>query len=379
MKNVAMLSQGLAALLAASVILLPVQKAHACGGLVQPTTGTVSQSGQLAILSLHDQVTDVVLTLDVPEAGNDFGVIVPVPAEPTIDDEPVSTTALASLEELTRPVVGFPDSDDTGGGCACGVGDALAGGGDKRGVIVGDPVNIGPVTAQWISGANGDAVGDWLATEGFVLPDGGQALVDEYVNDGLSFLAFKRNDTDTGAARVGVHFTLDGDHRAYALKMTRLGAGETMSFTIFVAAAEATGPDFPYGALRIADLDGDLAQTDYPAAVKKAVDALDGKAFVVETATPASDLAGLGFELIIPSNSVVTRLSTVADPANLDADVSFTARAPGNLEELPAAGVTTTSTPLLPPPRVDLSLAALLLALCVAVVARRRDDVGAAA
>ena len=100
-------------LLVATLVLacaLPESDAEACGGLVQGESGSVAQDGQLSVLSIVDDHTDVILTLDVPDASNAFGVIVPVPEEPVIDAEPVSTDALTALDESTRPTF-FVESD----------------------------------------------------------------------------------------------------------------------------------------------------------------------------------------------------------------------------------------------------------------------------
>ncbi len=318
-----------------ATVLGPAARARACGGLLQPEAGTVAQAGQVALLVVDRGKTGVVLTLDVPDAGNAFGVLVPVPGEPDIDPQPVSDEALTALEARTRPVVGV--RDDGGGDPGFGCGLPLSGSRDfaaeDTGVLVGDRVAVGPVSAQWVSGETGAAVSDWLAQEGFVLPAGGQAIVDGYVNGGLSFLAFTRNDTASGAARVGVHFTLDGDHRAYALQMSTLGAADAMAFTIFVATddPDGTAPDSPYAALTVAQLDAGLLHSDYAAAVKKGVAAVGGKAFVVETKAKAGDLFGDGVLAgLVPDGHTITRMSSVAAPADLDADVTFTSKAPSD-------------------------------------------------
>ncbi|HEY4223170.1 MAG TPA: DUF2330 domain-containing protein, partial [Myxococcota bacterium] len=319
--------------LALLVVILAAALAHAppsraCGGLLQPVTGTVSQSGQLGLIVVDQNKTSVVLTLDVPDASNAFGVLVPVPSQPTIDDQPVSTDALAALEERTRPVVGFKDEGDNsdGGLFSCG---GVAGGAPQKGlgVDVGAPIAIGPVTAQYVSGADGNAVADWLTQQGFALPDGAQAIIDSYTNSGLSFVAFTRNESSAGAARVGVHFTVDGDHRAYALQMTKLGASQALAFTIFVATSDSlgVGPDSPYQAITVAQLDQDLAQSDYQGAVQKGVQAVGGKAFVVETSVLASTLFSDGvLGDLVPQGHTITRMSSVLDASDLDADVTFT-------------------------------------------------------
>ena len=359
---------------AAVLVVAPVQRAHACVALLQAQGGVVEQNGQVAILSAHDGVTDNIFVIDVPAAGNAFGVLIPVPEEPVIDPNEVSTAAIDALEASTRPTFERGAADGDSGGCGCGVplsGDAL---GVNRGVITGDPVDIGPVTAQWVSGTAGNAVADWLADQGFVLPAGADAVLDAYTNQGLGFLAFTRNETSTGAARVGVKFTLDGDRRVYALRMSQIGSAALMGFTIFVGheGDAALAPDAPYAQIGVDELGdgGIIADGDYKGAVATAVSEAGGKAFVVESSGPAANLSSDAAALFA-SGAFVTRLSTVAAPAELDSDVTFTTASTETVQTF--TGLAQPWQPPLPP-RPDLSLSFLLLWLGMRLAARLRLD-----
>jgi Uncharacterized protein conserved in bacteria (DUF2330) len=352
----------LVSLIAVFVIVAPAPRARACVALLQQQGGVVEQHGQVSILSVHDDVTDQVFVIDVPAAGNDFGLLIPVPEQPTIDTTPVSTDAIDALELATRPSFSTGEVSDEGGGCGCA--SALAGDFDNRkGVVEGEAVDIGPVTAQWVSGAQGNAIVDWLDENGFTLPAGAEAVIDGYANTGMSFVAFKRNETSTGAARVGVRFTLSGDRRAYALGMSKVGSSSSMAFTIFVATDSdaAVAPDAPYAELGAADLGdgGIIADGDYRGAVAAAVAEADNAAFVIETFGPAADLPADAAALFA-SGAFVTRVSTVVDPSALTSDVTFTSTASTTPQSFAAL-----SLPDLRPwqPRLDLSLSLLLLAL----------------
>lgn len=344
-------------LVTSAVVVAPAPRARACVALIQEQGGVVQQGGQLAILSVHEDVTDNIFVIDVPAADNAFGVLIPVPAEPVISPEPVATDAIDALESTTRPliVVGGAAAEDSGCGCARTLGgDALN---DKGFVVEGEAVDIGPITAQWVSGTGGNDVAQWLADKGFVLPAGADAVLDDYTDVGMSFLAFTRNGTSAGPARVGVKFTLDGDRRVYALKMAKVGCAARMGFTVFVATASdaPVAPDAPFAQLSVralGDTDG-----DYAGAVASLV--AGEKAFVIETFGPVSNLPPAAAALFAPG-AYVTRLSTVVDPQALDADVTFTATADDEPQAFtglaaPARGPTV--------PRLDVSLSFLLVML----------------
>ncbi len=361
-------SLAVAAALCAAAFARP---AVACGGVVQPPTGTVAQKGQTSLIVVDGARTHVVLTINVPTADNAFGVLAVVPAQPVIDPNPVSTSALDLIEARTRPIIGSVPAADDGGGCACGSGLA---GADSKGIVTGELVEIGPVTAQWVSGQTGNAVADWLTDNDFELPAGGAEILQRYTDRGSSFLAFKRNATaGTGAARIGVRFTLDGDHRAYALQMATLGAAPELALTIFVATRAAVGPDAPYQAVTVDQLDDTLLKAgDYEGAVRQAVREKGGKAFVVETQALASAI-GTDVELagIIPQELVVTRLSTIAQTRDLTDDVTFTADAPQGVGPI-VGGWLMLDGSAPPMPRLDLALWALSVVLARVALKKRR-------
>jgi hypothetical protein len=304
--------------------------ARACGGGVVTTqAGTVGADTQRIFLSVRGGSTDVVTQVRVPSTTADYGVLIPVPAEPTLDPTPVSMADLDNLERKTAPdiLIGAAASDD-GPACACGGASnkSAARGGS---VQVSAPIAIGPVTAVSLTADSGDAINGWLAQNGFAIPPADQPIVDAYSGPGHFFIALRRNDTAaTGdATSVGVHFTLPGDQRALPLGFARLGAASTVSFTVVVAATDVVGPAAPFEALTIDDLDAaTLRTTGYASAVTAAVAAHDGHAFVMEGSWMASGIAAdIGGRIgsLIAADSHVTRLSTVLPASALTGDVAF--------------------------------------------------------
>lgn len=289
---------------------------------------------QRVFISVRGGRTEIVTQVTVPRSQEDFGVLIPLPAMPAIDPAPVPAQALDRLEELTRPTI-FGGDDGGGIGCACG---ASKGGDEARGgVMVGPPVEIGPVTAMTLTADTGDALNDWLATNGFTLDEAGRALVSEYTSPGRAFVALKRSVAapSTGATSVGVHFSLPGDQRALPLRFARVGASDEVSFTVFVFADAAVAPTPPFAALTLADLDRKLLQgTNYANALRAAVQGKDGKAFVLEGVRTVNQL-GLASELarLVDPAAKMTRLSTIIRSEKLTADAHLDGHVPGTVPD----------------------------------------------
>jgi len=302
--------------------------ARACGGgVVTLPAATVGADGQRIMIAVQGGMTDVVTQIGVPMTSADYGVLIPVPDEPTLDPTPVSSPELDTLFSVTMPQV--DSSTDSGCGCPLAAGSADKSGSSVGAARVSAPVAIGPVTAVTLTADTGDAINTWLADNGFAIPAGDQALVSAYAGTGRYFIAIRRNDTTASGdpTSVGVHFTLAGDQRGLPFRFVRMGAGPTVGITVLVVSDAAVAPSAPFAALTLHDLNGSLVKSSgYAAAVTAAVAAHGNHAFVVEGIFHDSDFK---FEKIpsllrfIPAGASLTRLSTLVPADALDTDVVF--------------------------------------------------------
>ncbi len=305
------------------------------GGGVASQAGVVTNSQRVFISVRAAGTTDIVAQIAVPQTSADYGVLIPVPSEPTLDSSPVSSADMDSLDQSTRPSINHYSTGSSDSGCGClGAGandDDSSATGSGNGVVVSDPVEIGPVIAVSLTGDNADAVRGWLTDNGFALPDDDAATLGGYVGDGRYFIAIRRRDNAaTGApSSIGVHYTLVGDHRTLSLGFTRIGAAPKLAFTVFLAAPQTTGPSAPFSALTLDELDSaPLRRGDYAGAVEAAVKAHDSKAFVLENATQFSRVVtfGSGLARFADANVMLTRATTVVARENLSDDVIFGTR-----------------------------------------------------
>lgn len=301
--------------------------AFACGGGgIASQAGVVVDSQRVVISTRASGTTDIVAQISVPQTSSDYGVLIPVPSEPTLDREPVATSDLTSLDEATRPRI-LVETGGGSSGCGCGTvaGDSK-GSAPTRGVTAGPPVEIGPVVAVSLTGDSDAAILAWLADNGFLLPADASATLASYVGPGNYFIAIRRSDSAATFApsSIGIHYSLKGDHRKLSLAFTRIGAAETMAYTVFLGASEAIGPTAPFAALTLNDLDATaLRQDNYRGAIQSAVAARGSKAFVLESSSTASSVVPPGLAHLFDAGAVVTRATTVVSREELSEDVVF--------------------------------------------------------
>ena len=262
----------------------------------------------------------MITQIGVPNTTADYGVLIPLPSEPTLDSTPVASADIDNLDRQTAPRL-IPIRQQRGRHPGSRLRLRLDQGRrehrrNEPGVRVSAPVAIGPVTAVTLTADTGDAINGWLADNGFVIPAADQSLVADYAGPGRYFIAIRRSDTAATHApsSVGVHFTLAGDQRGLPMRFARLGGAPTVAFTVFVAAYTVAAPADPFAALTIDDLDrGTLNNTGYAGAVSKAVSAHGNHAFVLEGSWSVPTVpGGLGPSLapFMNARQTLTRMST---------------------------------------------------------------------
>ena len=309
-------------------------QARACGGggVAGPAVAGVVANSQRVVISVRDNgTTDMVVQVGVPDTSADYGVLIPTPSEPSVDPAPIAEEVLDELDKSSRPTIYDIEPDtDTSSGCSCVPIAGSSGGKDNGGssVTASQPTNVGPVTATVVTATDATALNQWLAASGFVIPDEQQDLVASYVGPGRYFIAVKRSDAAVthGPTSIGLHYTLQGDHRLLSLAFARLGAAPTVGFTVFLCARTPTKPTAPFQSLTINDLDPALLfKNDYQGAIQAAVRQRGGAAFVIE----AYDVGPTGdrFYGTIPLDDGVefVRMTTIVTPDELTQDVTFLA------------------------------------------------------
>jgi hypothetical protein len=309
------------ALAASVLLLLPPRDAAACAAAPVSTSGEIGAGAQRILIATRDEVTEVVVEMTVPRTTADYGVLIPVPARPTLDPRPVESADIDQVDQATRPQI-FDDSASGGGGVGCG--SAADRGGLNVDVI--DRVNIGPLEVVVLTASAASDLTQWLSSNGFRIPTGKEQVLTRYTGIGNYFIAARRDDRAAAGSpsRIGVHFTLPGTQLTIPLPAVQLGGGGALGITLFVAAEDGVGSMTPYVPLTLNDLDGALLTSDYRGAVQAAVSSRNGMAFVVEGiyANGAASILPPSLASFASPGATLTRMSTVAEPAAFTADLT---------------------------------------------------------
>jgi hypothetical protein len=312
------------ALAASVLLLLPPRDAAACAAAPVSTSGEIGAGAQRILIATRDEVTEVVVEMTVPRTTADYGVLIPVPARPTLDPSPVDSGEIDQVDQATRPQI-FDDSASGGGGIGCGSA-SDRGGLNGLGVDVIEKVNIGPLEVVVLTASAASDLTQWLSSNGFRIPTGKEQVLTRYTGIGNYFIAARRDDRAAAGSpsRIGVHFTLPGTQLTIPLPAVQLGGGGALGITLFVAAEDGVGSMTPYAPLTLNDLDGALLTSDYRGAVQAAVASRNGLAFVVEGIYPngASSILPDRLASFASPGATLTRMSTVAEPAAFTADLT---------------------------------------------------------
>lgn len=305
------------------------QMAWACGGggIATQQAGVVVDAQRVIISTRSSGVTDIVAQVTVPRTKADYGLLIPVPSEPTLDSEPIDAEDLESLDSLTAPSIIVEERTSGGGVGFCGSesGHIAA---PTRGVVAGPVVEIGAVEAVSLTGHSADEVRTWLDENGFVLGKEGESVLEGYVRPGAYFIAIRRSEqaASDGPSSLGIHYTLAGSHRMLTLGFARLGAADTVAFTVFIGSSSVLAPSPPFSALTLNDLDGGLIRhVGYEAAVTEAVAERGYKAFVLESTTGATVLreAIPSVMRLFDEGALITRATTIIAREQLEHDAHF--------------------------------------------------------
>jgi hypothetical protein len=167
--------------------------AAACGGLVAPN-GSVRLARASTMVSWHDGVEHYMTSFAYQGAATDIGWIVPLPAVPDKVEKGGGWT-LQRLAREARPQ--FLHEQAAFGAGAPAVADSA---------VVLQQVTIDALDVTVLKGS-GQAVVDWCATNGFLLPAETRAHILAYAMSSPIFMAAKYN---TDAARTRGQFTGDG-------------------------------------------------------------------------------------------------------------------------------------------------------------------------
>ena len=184
----------LAALIAVSLA-FSAAPADACGcGIYIPLEGQASVSEEHVLIRWDGQTEDIVMTLGVLGSSKEAAVIFPVPAQATV--KLGDARLFDELRELTKPRIEtvyalFPMEFAGGVGARPGA------------VTLIERQTLGPFDVSTLAASDVDALGEWLAANGYNLPPEVTAALEPYVEQGWYYIAVRLSPGAGGEALQG--------------------------------------------------------------------------------------------------------------------------------------------------------------------------------
>ncbi len=300
----------LASLLAASAVWLAAPcVAQACGGTfcdAGPSVMPVDQTGENVMFVVADGQVEAHIQIQYTGDPERFAWIVPVMAEPSV----VAVGSDLLFSELQRATVPtFAVSTRTEN---CGLGGTNIGGGGCGASPRGEPLAAGfsddasagdedddeqPVVRQRdlagsyeyvvLEGGSLEGIVRWLDENGFAQDDDAPPILQEYIDDGFLFVAFKLR-SGVGVEQIHpIMLRYPGNEACVPLRLTRIAARDDMGVRTFFLGRDRVVPtNFRHIQLNPLKFDWDLPGANYEEAITRAVDeeGADGHAFVTEYA-----------------------------------------------------------------------------------------------
>jgi hypothetical protein len=290
----------------AAWVALGAHDAHACGGCFHPppareVASTVVTDHRMAFSM---SLAQTVLWDQIRYSGSptEFAWVLPVRQGARI--ELSHDSWIAALDASTAPVINGPSLNcpATGGGGGCGFPSssdstpsaAYAGGGDHSVQVVSQQV-IGPYDAVTVRSTQGEALGDWLRTNGFDVSGAIQPTIDAYTVEGFDFIALKLRPGFGVQAMQPVRVVTAGADPTLPLRMVAAGVGARVGIVLFVLSEGRYHPkNFPDATIDWSRLawDPNQQQSNYTTLVQQALTAATGTGWLTESAQPASMAVG---------------------------------------------------------------------------------------
>jgi hypothetical protein len=295
---------------AVAAALVP-RDAHACGGTfcdVGPAAMPVDQSGENILFVMGEGFTEAHIQIQyVPEPGVEkFAWVVPLQALPefAVGSDPLFSRLLGSTvprygfqNVFTGEGCGFDDGSGGGGGSTGSAdgGDSSGGPPDGPEIVLQEVVGAFEITV--LSGGTAQELVDWLDANDYAQDPNALPILEEYLNEGYLFAAFKlANDAEVAEIHPVV-LRFPTEEACVPLRLTRIAAVENMAVrSFFLADARVVPETYRHVLVNPLKLDWPNRAANYSEVVTLAVDAesADGRAFVTEYAGPTDIVSRAG-------------------------------------------------------------------------------------
>lgn len=229
------------------MILLLLDSALACGGMMPQVGQVVASDAQQTIMTIGSQTVSVEYRVRYTGSAQDFAWVIPVPGE-ILAVEEGDETRFSELELLTGPTIWEPDPY-TEPGCTCiGAGSDRAGGDTGQlsngGVTITGSGFAGDYSYVTLTAEDADGLMTWLTDNGY---DGSLAAEDiaAYVDDtiGYNWVAVQVRpeaaelDADVVFTPLKITYGAGDDdklHASFPARMARTSTAETNRIELYI-------------------------------------------------------------------------------------------------------------------------------------------------
>ena len=307
--------------------------------------GELVQTRQEVLLAIHRDAADTVdrvtyvLRSDYDGDPSEFAWVIPVPNTPEDVIAHEAATLFDSLDDLTGPRFSFY----TGGGlmppyqgCGCaGYASLDAAPGQTNLVEVEASGQAGIFDWFALTSTGSTALLNWLNDNDFAVPSEADPILDQYIQQGMHFLALRISQPDQvegeGDVQIPpIQFTCQTSQRIYPMVISRISAADQTEVLIYVLAehraeaANVPNAEIPQDAVAYDPSSPSL--TNYESVFSETIAGFEEMALVTEYA--AASYGSLEYVwLDAPAEALkatfITRLRSIITPEQMSLDLEF--------------------------------------------------------
>ncbi len=249
----------LASLVVGSALLYE-RSAEACGGCFVPPENNTVVTDHRMILSVGQGQSTLYDQIRYQGSPESFAWVLPISGEAQVGlSADVVFSAIDSMTQVSvvappRNCAPPPNCNAARDSAPSAAGGAFADSG-APGVTVTKQEVVGPYETVQLQATNPQALNEWLATNGFSIPNDVKPVVAAYVTEHFNFLAMKLKPGATVRSMRPVRVTTPGSTVTLPLRMVAAGTGAVVGISLWVLAQgryEAT--NFPMFSIKSEDL-----------------------------------------------------------------------------------------------------------------------------
>jgi uncharacterized protein DUF2330 len=281
-----------AVLLGGSVgVLTSAPPVHACGGCFSPPSVSAPVVGHRMAFAIAGDRTVLWDQFQYTGEPEDFSWVLPI--TPGAYLEASSDAWFEALEAWTQVQVSPPPlncSSPSSASSGCGSSsDNLAVSADDGGSFAGPTVavlsraTVGPYDTVTLRSVDGDALTDWLVSNGYVVPPDIEPVIAAYVSEGADFIALRLSPGRGVQQMTPVRVVTPSGPAILPLRMVAAGVGLSVDIVLFtIGDARFALPDFAEVGLELGQLSYDFGAgtSNYLELRRRALARNDGSTFL---------------------------------------------------------------------------------------------------